>query len=239
MTGFDIALIVVLLGFALLGLKHGSIWIVSCLVGGFAGAFLVEYYQLQVASMMGDFVGAKTLAAIVLFLIGLLVSLIPGWILSRIAGLFCMGAFDKILGVLAGLLAGLIAVTLAFMIALPRLPAMERGPSWRTSKYARPLCERLENFFGHSSRRRATVADQIQHDVAGAVTPIVDKTTSSLKHATQNVERTVTKKAEAAGHTVSVKAKEAGRTVAEKTEQVGHTVAKRTKAVGRAIAGDK
>ncbi len=197
MTGFDIAMIVVLIAFALLGLKHGSVWIVSCLAGGFLGAFLVECYQLPVAGMMGDFTGAKTVASVGLFVSGVLMAVIPGWIVSRMATLFCVGAFDKILGVFAGIVAGLIAVTLAFMIALPRFPSMEHGASWRNSKFARPVCERLEDFFNHPSRRRATITEELKDGITEEVTPLVDKTTASLKKTANGVEHTVTKKAKA------------------------------------------
>ncbi len=197
MTGVDILLIVVLIVFTLLGLKHGSVWIVSCLVGGFIGAFLVEYYQMPVAEMMGDFAGAKWVAGIGLFFMGLLIAIIPGWIVSRLAGMFCVGALDKILGVAAGLLAGLIAVTLAFMIVLPRFPKFERSSSWRQSKIMRPLCERLEDFFSHPGRRRATITQELKDGITEEVTPIVTKTTDSLKHSADQVETTVSKKAKA------------------------------------------
>ena len=59
MTGCDFALIVVLIGFALLGLKHGSVWIASCLAGGFIGAlFSSSYYQLPVAEQSDGAISA-------------------------------------------------------------------------------------------------------------------------------------------------------------------------------------
>lgn len=217
MTGFDIALIVVLIGFALLGLKHGSVWIISCLVGGFLGAFLIEYYQLPVADMMGGSRPAQILAGVLLFGLGLLIAGIPGWVVSRMANLFCVGAFDKILGVFAGLLAGLIAVTLGFMVALPHFPSIERSASWRGSKLARPLCGHLQDFFGHPSRRRATITEEIKDGITEQVTPLVNKTTSSIKESAQNVEHNVAKKA----------------------DEVQHSVTKRAKAVGKAVTGAK
>jgi uncharacterized membrane protein required for colicin V production len=208
MTGFDVALIVVLIAFALLGLKHGSVWIASCLVGGFIGAYLVEYYQLPVAGMMGDFAGARLIAIVILFSLGVLLTVIPGWIVSRMATMFCVGALDKILGVLAGLVAGLIAITLAFMIFLPRIPRIERSEAWRNSRMMRPLCERLEDFFSHPSRHRATITEELRAGITEAVTPVVDKTTSSLKETRLDVEHNVSKKAGDVEKTVTKKARD-------------------------------
>ncbi len=197
MTGFDIVLLIVLIAFALLGLRHGSVWIISCLAGGFLGAYLVEYYALPATEWIGTFAGAKWIACVLLFLGGVLLAVIPGWVVSRLAGMFCVGALDKMLGVFAGLLAGLVAVMLAFMILLPRFPLMERSASWRRSHFARPLCDRLQRFFGHSSRQRATVTDEIKTAISEQVTPVVNKTTTSIKTTAHEAEHAVEKKAKA------------------------------------------
>ena len=77
------------------------------------------------------------------------------------------------------------------MIALPRFPIVERSESWRASKLMRPLCERLEDFFSHPSRRRATITDELRDGITEEMTPIVNKPlTASIKEATQNVWNT-------------------------------------------------
>jgi uncharacterized membrane protein required for colicin V production len=147
--------------------------------------------------MMGNFAGAKFVASAGLFLAGVVVAVVPGWIVSKMAGAFCVGGFDKLLGIFMGLIAGLIAITLAFMVALPHFPRMERSAAWRDSKFARPLCNALEHFFSHPSKHRASITQELKEGITDQVTPIVQKTPGAVRETANGVEHTVAKKATA------------------------------------------
>ncbi len=181
MTWVDVSLIVVLLCFVALGARMGSLWTGACLIGGFFGAFLVEYYTLPVSEMIGGFTGARLVSGALLFAGGVVVALVPGWVLSRLMSAFFLGIFDSIVGLLAGALTGLVAVTLFFMFVLPHAPSIEKSKAWRKSKIVKPMHHMIEDFFNDRRFRKGSTVDQLKKDFAHEVEPVIEETGSKVK----------------------------------------------------------
>src|ERR1051325_4412792 len=100
MTWPDVLLIVVWFIFLALGARLGSVFTGACVLGGFFGAALVDYYALPMGSLMGGFTGSTALAAILLYIGGVAAILIPGLILSRISSALFLGLIDGTFGIL-------------------------------------------------------------------------------------------------------------------------------------------
>jgi uncharacterized membrane protein required for colicin V production len=194
MTWIDITLIVVLLVFVAVGARLGSLWTGACLIGGFFGAFLVEYYTLPVSEMFGNFTGAHWLAATLLFVGGVVIALVPGWALSRLTAAVFLGFFDSFFGIITGLLAGLVAVSLAFLILLPHAPKIEQSKAWRKSMLAKPLHKTIENFFSDERFHRESTAEQLKDDFVKDFSPALEKTEKSIITTTDNLVKKIKKK---------------------------------------------
>ena len=122
-----------------MGAKMGSIWTGACLMGGFLGAYLADTYYLSVIPMMGNVPYAKYIAVAALFLSGVAVLLVPGWLISKIVRGFFLGIVDSLFGFVTGALAGLVALSLVFLLVLPHFPRIEKKPVWTSSHLVKPL----------------------------------------------------------------------------------------------------
>lgn len=194
MTWLDITLILVLLCFVALGARLGSVWTGACVIGGFFGAYLVEYYTLPVSEMMGGFSGARLLSGALLFIGGVVIALVPGWALSRLMSAFFLGIFDSIVGLAAGALAGLVAVTLFFMLVLPHVPSIEKSKAWRKSRVVKPMHHMIEDFFNDRRFRKGSTVDQLKDDFTRDIEPAIENTGEKVKDTVQSVTKTVKKK---------------------------------------------
>ncbi len=180
MTWLDITLIVFFVLCMAIGARVGSLWTAACLIGGFLGAFLVEYYALPLAEMIGGFMGAKYVASTLLFLGGVFLALVPGWILSKLAAAVFLKIFDSMFGLLTGFLSGFIALTLLFLLVLPRTPSVEKSQPWRKSKLVKPLHHGIEDFFSDSRFHKNSVTDQIKDDFMKDVSPALENTGKAI-----------------------------------------------------------
>ncbi|MCG3204514.1 MAG: hypothetical protein KCHDKBKB_01229 [Elusimicrobia bacterium] len=189
MTWLDITLVVVLLVFIALGARVGSIWMGVCLMGGFFGAFLVEYYALPAAEWMGGFSGAKLLASVLLFVGGVTIALVPGWVISRLVSAVFLGVFDSVAGLLTGALAGLVCVSLVFFFLIPHFPQIEKGKVWKRSKLVRPLYHAIEDFFNDTRFRRGSTTDQLTDEFMKDVTPVLEKTGKKIGSTLKNIKK--------------------------------------------------
>lgn len=189
MTWVDIAFILFMISFVAIGARMGSMWTGACLIGGFFGAFLVEYYTLPVSEMIGGFAGARLAAGALLFAGGLVTALVPGWMLGRLMSAVFMGFFDSVAGLLAGFLAGIAAITMVFFFALPHAPSIERSAAWRKSKIVKPLHHMIEDFFNDRRFREGSTVDQLKDDFMKDVRPAIEETGESIKTTIKKIKK--------------------------------------------------
>lgn len=203
MNGLDILLIITLLVFLIVGARLGSLWTAACLIGGFLGAVLVDYYTPSVADLLGGFAGSHLIAAILLFSAGAAVALLPGLLLSRIvAGIF-LGVVDGAFGLATGLLAGLLAITLFLLAIPPMFPRVEASSGWKSSKIVRPLHDRLETVFNAPRFRPRVFGERLENEAERALEPLVER----AKETAQDVGREAKEKVGDIAHDVRKKMK--------------------------------
>lgn len=139
MTGFDFALIAILLVSVLLGLWRGLIYEVLSLAGWPVAFVLSRMFAGDIAPMMPlmQEVARVALAYAVVFIVALIVWGILAWLLSRLVKAVGMGWLDRSLGGLFGALRGVLVVLV--MVWLAGLTPVPEQPFWRgaqTSKAA-------------------------------------------------------------------------------------------------------
>lgn len=144
MTWIDFILLAVWILFLAVGARKGGIWTGACVAGGFLGCMFVDMYKLPASSMMGSFPGSHLVATVGLFLAGLLVFIIPGWLLSKFASAVFLGVIDSLFGFLTGAFSGFIGTALALILIVSVFPGVEKWPVWKRSKIVRPFEERIE-----------------------------------------------------------------------------------------------
>lgn len=193
MSWLDGVFIILLVLFIVIGARLGSLWIGACLIGGFLGGFLVDSYMLPVSGMMGHFPGSKYVAAVLLFAGGLLIALVPGYLLSRIGDLF-LGFLDHFFGLLAGLLAGLSLAAIFLMLALPRLPKLSRSDGWRHSSVLRPYHHFLQDIFNRGRPLTSTSLDDIKSHFVADFEPTLEKAQETIDRTKKTIVKKVKKK---------------------------------------------
>ncbi|MDT8440218.1 MAG: CvpA family protein [Desulfuromonadales bacterium] len=146
MNGFDIAILVILLGFLLKGLLRGLLKEACSLTGLFLGAFLAFRYHGPLAdALLGQADLPVPLALgitfALLFLATMVLFLALGYLLSRFVKLLFLGGFNRLLGGLFGLVQGmlLLAVVL-FALSLRPLPG-ELNRFFKESQLAPPFVD--------------------------------------------------------------------------------------------------
>ncbi len=147
MTWLDWMAILSLFVCGAVGARLGSLWIGVCLAGGFLGASLADTYSFAAAEYLGSFSGAHLVAWILIFLAGLAVILILGFLISRFGSVLITGVIDSAIGLLAGLFCGILGLTLALFLLFPLYPKMERKPFWKNSSVVRPGYQAVESLF--------------------------------------------------------------------------------------------
>lgn len=128
MNVFDIAILVILLGFLVKGLLHGLLKETCSLAGLFLGAFLAFRYHGPLADALlknldlpVPVVVAFTFA--VLFLATMVFFLALGYLLSKFVKLLFLGGFNRLLGGFFGLAEGvLLLAVVMFALSLKPLP---------------------------------------------------------------------------------------------------------------------
>jgi uncharacterized membrane protein required for colicin V production len=181
MTWLDVALIVVWIIFVAIGARMGSLWVAGCLIGGFIGAFLADYYSLPLAAMIGGFNGAPIIASILLFSSGIVIGLLPAWLFSKLTAALLIGLLNSIFGLIAGALTGLLVVSLLLLWTVQRYPDVEKFRAWRDSRAAKPLYDLIEDYFNHHEFRSMSFTKKIKQEARGRLEPLADEATQKVK----------------------------------------------------------
>ncbi len=121
MNVLDVIIGIVLILFALTGLRKGLIIEAFYLLSFVAGAYGAMHFSDAVADWMSDFINiAEEYLVIVSFIVTFIIFMILmrfiGRILSRLLEAVCLGFVDKIGGLVFGVLKGLLLVSIVIMI---------------------------------------------------------------------------------------------------------------------------
>jgi len=145
MTGFDFAVIAILLVSLLLGLWRGLVYEVLSLAGWPVAFVLSKLFAGSVAPMMpgpvlGNVEGTQDTTRIVLahaavFIAALIVWSVLAWLLSKLVKAAGLGWLDRVLGGLFGVLRGGLAILA--LVWLAGLTAVPEQPFWRAAQTSR------------------------------------------------------------------------------------------------------
>lgn len=134
MTGFDFAVMAVLLVSLLFGLWRGLVYEVLSLAGWPVAFVLSKLFAGDVAPMMPGTQETMriTLAYTVVFVAALIVWGVLAWLLSRLVKVVGLGWLDRVLGGLFGVLrGGLVILVLVWLAGMTSVPEQ---PFWRTAQ---------------------------------------------------------------------------------------------------------
>ncbi len=187
MTWIDAIILLIWIVFIIVGTRMGSLWTAGCLIGGFAGAFLADYYAVPVSEMIGGFAGSQAIAAVLLFVLGVIAGMIPGWILDKLSAAFLMGIVNSFFGLVTGLLAGLVAISLILLWTVQNYEEIEEYRAWRRSSVAKPLHAALENHFESHGFKSVSFSKMIKKQAGKRIEPLADKATQKAKDLSDNV----------------------------------------------------
>lgn len=136
MTGFDYAVIVVLLGSLALGVWRGLTRELLSLAGWPIAFLASRFLAPGLAPMMpGESTLRLVLAYIVVFIAALIVWTLLVLLFSRLVKAVGLGGLDRVMGGVFGLLRGvLIVLALVWLAGLTRIPEQ---PFWRTASLSR------------------------------------------------------------------------------------------------------
>ncbi len=137
MTGFDFAVIAVMLLSMLLGVWRGLVYEVLSLVGWPVAFVLSKLYGGSIAPMMPGAQETMRLALgyAVVFIVVLIAWGVLAWLLSKLVKAVGMGWLDRSLGALFGALRGvLVILALVWLAGLTTIPEQ---PFWRGAQTSR------------------------------------------------------------------------------------------------------
>jgi len=175
MSWIDFAFIFVWLVFIGMGFRLGGIWVGSCIFGGFFGAHLADYYALPLAEHVGHFPAVTFLSGSFLFLIGLGVVLLAGYLIQKSSRIFFLGIFDRVVGGCTGALVGLTVLSIAVLSLTASNPKWEGSKSWKKSIIARPYKSLLQKAFELRNERVAVLGRKLSDKAIQTVKPIANK----------------------------------------------------------------
>ncbi|MDD5384197.1 MAG: CvpA family protein [Gallionella sp.] len=137
MTGFDFAVIAILLVSLLFGLWRGLVYEVLSLMGWPVAFVLSKLFAGNVAPMMP---GTQetiriTLAYAVVFVAALIVWGVLAWLLSRLVKAAGLGWLDRVLGGLFGVLRG--GLVILVLVWLAGMTAAPDQPFWRDAQMSK------------------------------------------------------------------------------------------------------
>jgi uncharacterized membrane protein required for colicin V production len=187
MTWLDAALLVVWVVFIAVGARLGSLWTAGCLIGGFFGAFIADYYAIPLSDMMGGFAGSQALAGVLLFAAGVVAGLVPGWLLDKLSAAFLMGIINSFFGLVTGLLAGFLAVSLLLLWTVQSYSEIEEFRAWRKSSIAKPMHDALEHHFENHGFQTISFSKMVQRETRKRIRPLTEKAVEKTKDLSHDV----------------------------------------------------
>lgn len=120
MTAFDIIVLTLLAGGAILGFKNGFVHAAISLIAWVAGMFALRLFHTPVTTLLkepvGNDAGAATLALVGLYLGVYLIGKLIAEAAGRKTRKSMLGPVDRVLGFGFGALKGLVAATLAYLL---------------------------------------------------------------------------------------------------------------------------
>lgn len=136
MTGFDFAVIAILLASLSFGVWRGMVYEVLSLAGWPIAFLMSRYFGGNVAPMMpGQETVRLALAYAVTFIVVLIVWSVLAWLLSKLVKAAGLGWLDRVLGALFGVLRGMLVIlALVWLAGLTHIPEQ---PFWRTALTSR------------------------------------------------------------------------------------------------------
>lgn len=191
MTWLDAALIVLMVLFLAVGARMGSLWMSSCLAGGFFGAFLADMYSLSVAGYLKALPGSAFLAGAVLFIVGAGIMIIPGILLSGLFEGIILGVIDGAFGLVAGAVAGILAITIFLLVFVPAAPKIESTRAWKNSRIMRPLHHSLEQMFQSPRFSRSLSGLGAARVAVGELAPLTERAGATIKNAAEKAVQRV------------------------------------------------
>lgn len=137
MTGFDFAVIGILLVSLLLGLWRGLVYALLSLLGWPLAFFLSKMFAADVAALMP--IKQETtrigVAYALVFIAVLIVWSVLVWLLSKLVKAIGLGWLDSVLGGLFGVVRG--AMVILALVWLAGLTQMPEQPFWREARASR------------------------------------------------------------------------------------------------------
>ena len=137
MTGFDFAVMAILLVSLLFGLWRGLVYEVLSLMGWPVAFVLSKLFAGSVAPMMPGTQETMrvTLAYAVVFVAALIVWGVLAWLLSRLVKAVGLGWLDRMLGGLFGVLRG--GLVMLALVWLAGMTAVPEQPFWRDAQMSK------------------------------------------------------------------------------------------------------
>ncbi len=173
MSFFDIALLVIISGFALFGLWFGLVQTLGSLVGTIFGVYLASRYYEPLANWVIHFTGwSQNYVKVIIFIVSfMLIARLVGfvfWLMEKFLSIFTKMPFihglDRILGLVFGLLEGSIIVGVSlyfiarFPISLSFMAGMEHS---RVAPYLVQIASILIPLFPEALRLLKSTVDNL------------------------------------------------------------------------------
>lgn|GEM_PF-6367416 len=192
MTFADIVLIIIWIAFIAMGARVGSLWTGSCVLAGFFGSFLADYYAYPLSTMLGFSGGSILISEVLLFFTGVISVVLPGWILSKISNVVFLGLIDSAMGFVTGAITGLVAIALCLLVLVPIFPRIEKTKSWKSSRLAKPYHNFLETVFNEPQFRPGKLGKKIRKNtinrIGDALGDVRDSVKDKAENAVQNIK---------------------------------------------------
>lgn len=136
MTGFDFAVIAILLASLSFGVWRGMVYELLSLAGWPIAFLMSKFFGGSVAPMMpGQEAVRLALAYAVIFIAVLIVWSVLAWLLSKLVKAAGLGWLDRVLGALFGVLRGMLVIlALVWLAGLTHIPEQ---PFWRNALTSR------------------------------------------------------------------------------------------------------
>jgi membrane protein required for colicin V production len=178
MTGFDIIVLLIVGVAAIGGFMRGFVQEVLSLLAWILAIFAVRYLHTDLTVLLGDFIGAASGAAVLAFILLLLiplvvVRLIAGWA-GRTSRRSLLGPIDRVLGFGFGAVKGAIVVVFAFSLLVLGYDSVwgpAGRPTWMTTARTYPFVNASADALVQLIRERQLRLLQEEEGIEGHTDP--------------------------------------------------------------------